>query len=77
MVWNSFGLSRAVALSGYLLGPSHAYRETVSQRFVRALTPIIGRQILTAQIIPIGFPHIFFAAELHQKKQYTLFPKLL
>jgi hypothetical protein len=44
---------------------------------VRTLTLIVGMQVLAAQIIPIGFPHILFVAESHQKEQYTLLPKTL
>lgn len=65
MVGNSRGLGCPLALRGKLLAPSQAYKETVSQRFVRALTLIVGMRIFTAQFIPMGFsPYLFSSRSL-------------
>jgi len=70
------GLPAAVSLRGNLLPPTQADEEPFRQLFQRSLALVIGRKKLAAQIIPIGLPHIFFAANCRQV-QSTLFPKML
>ena len=57
MVRHSFRLAAATPLRGNLLSPTHTHHKTFREFFQCVPTLVVGRQKLSAQIIPIRSRH--------------------
>jgi hypothetical protein len=71
-VWHALGLTTALALCGNLLCPANTDQKAGRQLFQRTLALVVGQQKLTAQIIPIGSPHLFTRRRQSPKSVYTI-----
>ena len=71
-VWHALGLTTALALCGNLLCPANTDQKAGRQLFQRTLALVVGQQKLTAQIIPIGSPHLFTRRRQSPQLVYTI-----